>query len=445
MVGSETTIGWAIAVMLMVAAAALGCEDDSGGGAATSVGGGASGGSGSAGGAVGGGGTGTGEPCADHCDNGVQDCDELWIDCGGSCAACGPALEVNGRWLGVRGTDGSWKVAIGSGTLFSVAFYQAVGDEFDAIVADGKNLVFLWAGAGAAEGPDQLPMYVGHDFDGGFDEAHWSTLLDFVDDATDRGLGVLVALFATVALEYEAGARWDRNVWNASYGHGGPYDLTVNCGKDAFYSFGSYGTPIYTPGDDYPASADTLVRGQWRQEEIVHRAATELAGRRNVAIYLMWEGYDLSAGLPGSGGQCETTADKQQGWHDHMAGFIRSVGGPMLVTTMDTDLRQMSALDFGVIESSHRRTWAVNNADIVTWPVVTTGFSPGGGTADIASIREGWLHGIQQGPPFWEYRSNLCPDCAPPTQYVRDLRPILDTITTWDDEPGDELTDASLP
>jgi len=57
-------------------------------------------------------------------------------------------------------------------------------------------------------------------------------------------------------------------------------------------------------------------------------------------------------------------------------------------------------------------------------------------------IRASWLCGHQAGTPFWEYKYGFSDDMDP---YIMPLSAFLETIETWEDEPGDELVDAELP
>jgi hypothetical protein len=59
------------------------------------------------------------DPCAGHCDNGVQDCGEEDIDCGGDCSSCAPEL----RWG--EDAEGKHPAVIAWGTRVMVLFGRA--------------------------------------------------------------------------------------------------------------------------------------------------------------------------------------------------------------------------------------------------------------------------------------------------------------------------------
>jgi hypothetical protein len=391
------------------------------------------------------------DPCLNHCDNHELDCGEVYIDCGGECVPCRPALEIQGRWLGVRGDDGQWRVGITTGQL------RYSDTLFGLMVGSGKNLLNNNRLGAGGYGEDSAFAFVGGNLQNDFDATFWDGLRDILMEAETHNIGVVLNVWGTVALEWDAaGARWESNPWNASVGRGGPYDV-AGCGKDDFYTYPTFGQVVYDPLDTYPAAADMHTRGQWLQERYIHRLATLCADFPHVAISLMWEASDLGDNNP-SEVLCNTTADKVASWHHHLRDYIHTLSPGTLVATGTTAFRydDFSGLDFLTSEAGARvnlsRWWTLAQPAL---PVVYTGWTAWNDADDCgktcldwdfvrARIEEAWAHGIQVGSPFWEYRNEdtYAVELDP---YFLLLRQFLDTVQDWGDEPGDEVTLATLP
>jgi len=395
------------------------------------------------------------DPCENHCENGQQDCGEEGVDCGGECPACQPpeeGLVFRGKWLGMIGQDGVWRAAITCGMIYEFTWYNT--NRLDMIAGHGKNLVYAWVGAGAY-GVDSAVLYHEGNLSLGWDESRWTQLEQMLQNAWDRDIGVMLAFWDTTGLEGDRSQwpenprRWDVNPWNAKIGRGGPYDLP-GCGKAAFIEFHDFDVVLYQPGDSYPAGADDVTRGQWRQEEIMHRVTELVRAYPNAAIYLIWEAHDNGSH---TWGNCATSGAAMRSWHAHMASLTGSLSPDTLVTTGDLG-DEFEGFDFAASQVAYLHWWAN-----LPYPVVSTGFPmwiddqhsdlcladcpPEVYERARTYIRDAWLQGIQLGAPYNEYRNSGVSDNIDP--YLQSLRQSLDSIQTWEDEPGDELTVGLLP
>lgn len=376
---------------------------------------------------------------------------------------CTDGLSIRGRFLGLRGNDGTWRVGITTGNLR----YDA--SLFDAMKASGKNLLCENASGGGGYGVSSASAYLGGNFANGFDPKFWDTLEARLGEAKAKDIGVLITVWGTVALEGDrstsckdpsSGAwtcRWDVNPWNANVGKGGPYQLP-GCGKDAFYTLDDPSAPVYQPGAAYPAGASMTRRGQWRQEEYLHKLVSVVKAYPNVAINLMWEAGDKSSH---KWGDCATTSEKVQTWHTHMRDYIHSLSPATLVGTgtFPHAAADFAMLDFLTAEDAAANWMEKWWTDFPTsQPVVYTGWvafdsshDPCGKSCAAgefgfvrAQIREAWSHGIQVGSPFWEYKDEDVYAVQLDPYFVT-LRSALDGIQSWEDEPGSELTASALP
>jgi len=365
-----------------------------------------------------------------------------------------------GRWLGLVGQDGVWQVGISSGQL------RPHNGLFDQLVAAGKNVFNNNKSGSGGYGLDTLNAYQDHHFDHGWNESWWSAMRERFVEARDKDIIEIVGVWGTVWMEGDRRAacqdgssytcRWDVSPWNARNNRGGPYDLP-GCGKDAFYTLADPDGPVYTPGAPYPADADMHTRGQWRQEEYLHRLATLAAEFPNVAISLVWEASDLSTH---QWGDCGTTIEKVLAWHAHRRAYIQSLSPHTLVATGTDEYKahHFSGMDFLTTEAGAVYNLPAFIAAPPALPVVYTGWSAYNAAGDACAkdcsaadfayvrgqIRDGWAAGIQVGSPFWEYKDedtyvvHLDP-------YLVQLRALVDGVATWEDEPGAEITAGSLP
>ncbi|MBN1773076.1 MAG: hypothetical protein JXB32_17550 [Deltaproteobacteria bacterium] len=377
-----------------------------------------------------------------------------------------PRLAIVGDWLGVVGRDGTFRVCLPTGELPPVPVSDGL---FARMAAGGRNCAYMSIGAGGYY-EDSLDLYADGHFLHGWNEAYWTALEDALARATENEVGLLVGLWGTVALECDAerDARWYTNPWNADVGRGGPYDSippAEGCGKRAFYTFERYGETVYDPSEPYPAGASMSVRGQWRQEEIVHRLATLVSRYPIASVMLMWE-----AGDPGSNrcDDCGASWETIVNWHRHMADYIRSIGPGTLVSTgtfhaVVTRFVPAAGLDFIEDEGDivpRMDGWCTYAASLGV-PIVWTGYvrkdDSGGDCANrtwdgcvraeavenvYEWMRRMWSCGVQLSTPFWEYRYGFSPEFDP---FVTSIRSYLDTIASWEDEPGSELSEASFP
>jgi hypothetical protein len=395
-----------------------------------------------------------GDPCQDHCTNGAQDCGEEGVDCGGDCSPCEEGLTIRGRWLGMVDGNGVFRACISTGEL------RYSGTLYASMTADGKNLI-----NNNASGTNYAAnAYVNGNLSAGFNQQFWTDLETHMQEAQALDIGMIVNVFGTVTLECQRQSancnyptipcRWDDNPWNEAVGRGGPYliDNQTICGKDAFYTFHNYGVFLFQSGDIYPDASDMYDKGQWRQEEYMHRLASLAAGYSNVAISLMWEGYDRGSHVCGN---CGTTRAKVDSWHDHMTQFIKSAS-PRTLVASDYEISN-TVVDF-VVAHGH---WTVTDWSNATHPVVSAGYGARDANGPCPTdpsdpnfvpcmaqvrtdVRDYWATGLQIGSSFWEYthQTQTLPELS---WYFQDLRQFVDTVLTWQDEPGQEVTTATLP
>ncbi|MBN2495261.1 MAG: hypothetical protein JXR96_11760 [Deltaproteobacteria bacterium] len=387
---------------------------------------------------------GCGSPCPDDCPAGTT-CDPQ--SC--VCEPIEPGLSIKGCWLGMTGQDGVWRVAIPSGMIYPFGWYGP--GELDRVANSGKNLVYAWVRAGY-NGLGTATLYDGGHLSQGWNEQAWTNLEQMLQRALDRDIGVMLAFWDTTGLEGDRSAwpeeprRWDVNPWNAYTDRGGPYALP-GCGKAAFVGFHDFDAFLYLPGGSYPAGQDDITKGQWRQEEVLYRVAELARGYPNAAIYLIWEADDNGSH---SWGDCSTDRATMLAWHVHMTELVHALSPDTLVTS--GDLPGWDGFGFAASQVKRMNWWADK-----PYPVVSTGFPMRDGEGDVclascsdevyrlarSYIRDGWLVGIQLGAPYNEYRNDGVSDAMDP--YTLALRQRLDSIQTWEDEPGVELNSALLP
>jgi hypothetical protein len=377
-----------------------------------------------------------------------------------------PRLEIRGEWLGVVGRDNVFRAGLATGELPVVPI---AADLFDRMAAGGRNLSYITPGAGGYY-TNSATLYAGGNISAGWNEDQWTALENALEAAAENEVGIIVGLWGTVALECDAerDGRWFTNPWNADTGMGGPYDevpASELCGKRSWYTFPDYDSIVYDPSGAYPLSESMVVRGQWRQEELVYRMAGLVRNHPIASIMLMWEAGDAGTH---ECGDCGADWETVISWHRHMADYIRSIGPDILVAT-GVNRHQafrfvpQAHVDFIEDEGSIDRTlegWC-EQAAILTVPVVWTGYVRIDASGDECSgtgwtgcnadeamanifswIRQAWLCGFQLSTPFWEYRRNFADDLD---VYVLPVRSFLDSVSTWDNEPGDELVDSAFP
>lgn len=401
------------------------------------------------------------DDCGPCCPNGACDSQEDCAVCPQDCGGCPGTLEIRDNYLGLWGSDGQWHVALSCGERVMVTT-----SILDSMVLAGKNFIRIDGGAGAYYRAN-LGLYVNNHFDQGINASWLSDVDAFLGEALQREIGVVVGLWGTVALEWPApsnvGRRWEQSPWNANSTDpaGGPYDTGYHCGKDTFFTFDNYGTHLYQ-NQPYPSSGTNTQKGQWRQEEVVWNLMDVIKNYPNTAIKLMGEAYDTGSNYENSTTNlpCSVDRTKVDDWHTHMTAYVKSINPSTLVATDDVWHLNSTGVDFMATMAgpgNYFDNWCSSNTPVL--PVVSVGWGDQtvqdsccgpvtcgawAWTAITEHVRAGWLCGLQTGGPWHEYRQ----DCYEPDQYdpwFLTLRGFLDGVTSWDNEPGDEITAGQLP
>ncbi len=300
--------------------------------------------------------------------------------------------------------------------------------------------------------------YRGDNIKSGFNEEYWNSLRSHVDWAFQNDVIVGITVFMTTVLETDSPGRWGGHAWNAKWG--GPIDIASN-GKDSFYSLDDYNNSVSGPYND---SWAWQKKNQYRQQELIDKVLTTF-DYPNVYLMLMWEIHDTE----GSSNQ------KAQNWWRTMARYVKEKDSGMLLTVaeasgsnalyggglIDQWVFDLSGLDFmtfqnrPVFENDLRQVydayWSLNK------PFTNIGtrwewhadqghnYTNSEIEAIKRSMRDMFLYGMQPGANFG---GHIFQDGSAKNEihsYAKKLAEFANTVETWCDEPGQEVTIQTLP
>lgn len=327
--------------------------------------------------------------------------------------------------------------------------------------------------------PDTLP-YAGGQIANGFNQSYWDQMAATMQAAHDAGDVVMLGLWATTRLEYGrpnevpegcnyddpsdpdywAPDRFEASIWSALRGGPIPEDGDP---KDNFYTLWDMNSFVYgheTFDEEWPWQK----KNQYYQEQLVAHVLELFAGYPHWMLQPMYEADDWGG----------TTRDKAAQWHVHMSDFAASLDPDRLfvhcgrLDALETSLFGVTGV-FDALSSegatvSHDFPRRVYEA---TWswdvPVFYKGFDPLdrdgvrmdnqdeipddyendiGYDHNLDVIRQFVVWGIGPSAFFhyrtWDHQGQL-------DAYALELAAFLDTVETWDDEPGDEIREQTVP
>jgi len=301
---------------------------------------------------------------------------------------------------------------------------------------------------------DQRP-YKGCNMKKGFSKPYWDRLRSDVQWAFDNDVMVGIVIQGTSILETCSMGRWGGHAWNSNFG--GPITAACN-GKDQFYDLFDYNNPIRGPYDE---SWPWQKKNQFRQEELINKVFTDL-DFPNLYPILMWEMHD-------TGGTSRAKAEK---WWKYMANYIHKMRPGTLVTAGEASgvsccfggglisswVMNLTGLDFMVFQNRPTGHFDKNDLKAVKdayWnlniPFVHIGTRwvssgetiPSSEHEDVRNtMRKMMLYGFQPAAPFGGYQQA---GSQAYHSYAKTLQEFADTVETWCDEPGQEITNSTLP
>ncbi len=423
-----------------------------------------------------------------HCGDLQQNCGETGIDCGGDCLPCELCVYPdNPRYFSYSGKP----IILISGSQDSVPnaadmdILKAAGaNEYRSVVATytshSRFMPYVYGNPGT-DGVDNNW--------GGWKESYWTGLQAEVRRARERDVIIFPLIFGTPMLECQSGDaecddyRWAFNLWSVR--NGGPIDAGTSAGKPYFYTLHDFDNFIFG-NESYSAGWSWQKKNQYRQEELLAEVMTRLPEDvyPNVGILLMWEIYD---GWP----------QGAEAWARHMVAFLKSLRTscrPIAICTQQGAQVQLVGAEFGLQEGNNIVFQPYTPPDNI--PIIYEGYNPRddcyvpgdthpgcqcfdgdaepgrcAGYADDEEcnaaiskqvMRKAVLDGMNSSFPFrsywWQRSSSIYNDCYPDAwdyniniirqdllDYGARLRAVLDSVTTWEDEPGNELIPATVP
>jgi hypothetical protein len=291
-----------------------------------------------------------------------------------------------------------------------------------------------------------------------WNEATWAQMRDYVQTAAAAGKIIGIGFWSTPMIERGEG-RWDTHFWNSC--NGGPIPSRT-CGdgstdaKDDFYSLDSYGSEITDP---YNPDWSWKKRNQYRQEELVKKYLTVLQDFPNVYYYPMFE----------IGDHYGSSIEKAHRWHQHIAKVIRKYQPDRLIATVagtrhERFLAEWNEVDFLLFEGPataylsanqdlRDRFWNHNKPLVWQFLYMPSSLNPTTYEEEpLRKMREAMREGLH---PSTLIRSG-CDEVTfengqqavnrgAMCEYGARLAAFVTTIDNWCDEPGQEITDATIP
>ncbi|MBN2498776.1 MAG: hypothetical protein JXR96_29565 [Deltaproteobacteria bacterium] len=426
--------------------------------------------------------------CDGHCDNGSQDCGETAVDCGGDCLPCELCVYPdNPRYFSYAGKP-IYLVGGGQDSVPNAAnmdILKAAGaNEYRSVVATYTSHANFMPYVYGNPGTDSVDNNWG-----GWKESYWNGLQAEVQRAKARDVIIFPLIFGTPMLECQNGDpecddyRWAFNLWSVR--NGGPIDAGTSAGKPYFYTLHDDDHFIFG-NETYSAGWSWQKKNQYRQEELLAEVMARLPEDTylNVGILLMWE---IDDGWP----------QGAEAWARHMVAFLKSLRTscrPIAICTARGDRVQLVGADFGLHEG-HNIVFQPYTPP-ANVPIIYEGYNPRDDCYDPGDthpgcqcfdgdpepgrctgysddeecnaaiskqvMRKAILDGMNSSFPFrsywWQRSSSIYNDCYPDAwdynienvkhellDYGTRLQAVLDSVETWEDEPGDELIPATVP
>jgi len=271
-------------------------------------------------------------------------------------------------------------------------------------------------------------LYNNEDLNSGWNDAVWADLRNDVRAARDKGNIIGIMFWSTPMLEQGNGGRWGTHLWNAE--NGGPISNDGD-GKSEFYTLADYNSEI---SGSYGSLSSWQERNQFRQEELVKKYLSELSEFDNVYYIPMYEMGDDSG----------ISHSKIHDWHRHIAKVItdrqpgRLVGS--VISTGDEEwIAAWNEVDVLLFEGPYAPSssslkshyWSYNKPLI--WEFIYPGVSN-----PVGDMRDAVVNGLQ---PADEIRGQS----SAQDSFARRLSDFIDTVETWCDEPGQEITSSTVP
>ena len=275
-------------------------------------------------------------------------------------------------------------------------------------------------------------LYNNEDINAGWNENSWQQIRSVVSNANSRNAIVGVKFWSTPMLE-ECESRWYTHLWNAR--NGGPIDVDCD-GKGEFYTLADYGNEISGPYDD---NWSWQRKNQFRQEELVKKYLSELADFPNVYYIPMYE----------MGDHWGSNQSDIRRWHRHIVKMVTDrqperLIGSVISTGDEQWIAEMDEIDIllfegpGIPSSSDMGKFA---GDDGYWPynkpMVWDFIYPDPDDA-VGDMREAVVNGLQ---PAEVVRGRTDEQ----VDFAQRLSDFIETVDTWCDEPGQEITSSAVP
>ncbi|MFH1437792.1 MAG: hypothetical protein ABIJ56_18940 [Pseudomonadota bacterium] len=318
---------------------------------------------------------------------------------------------------------------------------------------------------------DGEPMLVDDTFpeDGNiaFNDAFFDNLRQRLVDSKELGICATLTLFGGPVFEPGEG-RWDANPWNAA--NGGPI-ASSESGMLGLITLEDhdFNDPLTGRFDAYDAEWPEPRKVQYRIEEILNKLFLELWGLDNWLVNVMWEISDQ-----GHGDYLEA-----KNWAAWLGGYIHRESPDVLVFTGEGGPSSVLKAELGsffyadicnnIDGSMHEALtgWtdhyqAVEDIggnlndkpkimvgddplDIANEPCDRCETADWGAQHNIDYLKAQLLAGLHPSTPFHftqHYEGAAQQDIM---DYVLELSQLLETVETWGNEPGDEITASALP
>lgn len=287
-------------------------------------------------------------------------------------------------------------------------------------------------------------LYNNQNLGDGWNQSSWDNLRSVVSNANNRDAIIGIMFWSTPMVE-GGERRWGTHLWNSR--NGGPIPDDGD-GKGEFYTLAKHQEEIGGSYEDLEARADEngqiegidlwVWQNQFRQEELVRKFLTEMAEFPNVYYIPMFEIGDLH-------GSSEAQAHQ---WHQHIAGIIKKYQPNRLIATVastldEKDIAGWPEVDFllfegpaisyvGVSQELRDNYWSYNKP--LVWQFHHE--DDGANSNVLTKMKNALVFGLHPSSRIRDGEQD---------GYAATLKSFLATVETLCDEPGQEITDSTIP
>ena len=306
-----------------------------------------------------------------------------------------------------------------------------------------------------------------------FNDQYFSEFKSRLNDAANNGVAVSIVLFSLTGFEADRtpGSRFGQNPWNACLG--GPISIgSCPYQKSGEHSPGAtkqfltlehydYNNPLIDQYSTYSSSWSTPRKVQYRLEEIIKKFVEEFRNYDNWYFNMMWETND------------NPDAQLTKKWVKWFSGFSHRLDPNRLVFTgeeagteyansassVDGSFHEGNVLGGSVSDSIKKlgNLGSIANGK----PKVIVGYDPFDSngqrrdhiyntTPELYSTKQNVKYmraallagkGVHPGTAF----HSAYYDMSGTFSWLKALQDFLETVDSWHNEPGDEITDATMP